>query len=159
MCVTIVISMRKTHPSAEFGRIPRKLLSTGQRFIQYEYVTAQNGYSSWNRLQICHQRTKYTFFTITFIVRECVEIDCNVIQMSSFIFYYLPLLYSLYNHVISVSRGLSRVIVKNGTVVDQECEYAEVSHVYRNRKGSHFKNTPVFQRYFCKHLSDFLNLF
>ncbi|KIH52282.1 PADR1 domain protein, partial [Ancylostoma duodenale] len=36
---------------------------------------------------------------------------------------------------LGVSKGLSRVIVKNGAVVDQECEYAEVAHVYRNKKG------------------------
>ncbi|KHJ79950.1 PADR1 domain protein, partial [Oesophagostomum dentatum] len=30
------------------------------------------------------------------------------------------------------------VVVKNGAVVDPECEYAEVSHVYRNKKGKLF---------------------
>ncbi|EYC34493.1 hypothetical protein Y032_0001g441 [Ancylostoma ceylanicum] len=36
---------------------------------------------------------------------------------------------------LGVSKGLSRVIVKNGAVVDQECEFAEVAHVYRDKKG------------------------
>ncbi|RCN44674.1 Poly(ADP-ribose) polymerase catalytic domain protein [Ancylostoma caninum] len=36
---------------------------------------------------------------------------------------------------LGVSKGLSRVIVKDGAVVDQECEYAEVAHVYRSKEG------------------------
>uniref|UniRef100_A0A1I7XLR1 Poly [ADP-ribose] polymerase n=1 Tax=Heterorhabditis bacteriophora TaxID=37862 RepID=A0A1I7XLR1_HETBA len=35
-----------------------------------------------------------------------------------------------------ISSGKSRQIIKNGTVVDQECEYAEVSHVHRAADGT-----------------------
>ncbi|XGW04050.1 hypothetical protein V3C99_015302 [Haemonchus contortus] len=37
---------------------------------------------------------------------------------------------------MGVGSGLSKQLVKGGTVVDQECEYSEVSHVHRDSKGS-----------------------
>ncbi|VDM66569.1 unnamed protein product [Strongylus vulgaris] len=36
---------------------------------------------------------------------------------------------------LGVGSGLSQQVVKAGTVVDQECEYADVSHVHRGRNG------------------------
>ncbi|KJH45000.1 PADR1 domain protein [Dictyocaulus viviparus] len=36
---------------------------------------------------------------------------------------------------MGVSSGLSRQLIKGGTVIDQECEYAEFSHVYRDNNG------------------------
>ncbi|KAK6031330.1 Poly(ADP-ribose) polymerase and DNA-Ligase Zn-finger region [Ostertagia ostertagi] len=37
---------------------------------------------------------------------------------------------------MGVGSGLSKQLVKGGTVVDQECEYSEVSHVHRDAKGA-----------------------
>ncbi|RCN44675.1 Poly(ADP-ribose) polymerase catalytic domain protein [Ancylostoma caninum] len=36
---------------------------------------------------------------------------------------------------IGVGSGMSRQLVKGGTIVDQECEYADVSHVHRSKNG------------------------
>ncbi|KAK6755153.1 hypothetical protein RB195_013873 [Necator americanus] len=36
---------------------------------------------------------------------------------------------------IGVGSGISQQLVKGGTVVDQECEYAQVSHVHRGKNG------------------------
>ncbi|KIH53077.1 PADR1 domain protein [Ancylostoma duodenale] len=47
---------------------------------------------------------------------------------------------------IGVGSGMSRQLVKGGTIVDQECEYADVSHVHRGKNVRPF--FPCFVYFF-----------
>ncbi|VDK75461.1 unnamed protein product [Cylicostephanus goldi] len=49
---------------------------------------------------------------------------------------------------LGVGSGMSQQLVKAGTIVDQECEYSDVSHVHRARNGNFCGPGEFYIRWF-----------